>query len=1506
MKKITALGLASLLGLSAVAAAPQVATKLSRHDAEKTAHEALGKKVKGMPTIRNKQMKESGLELQRSIKRLRVNALPGSRKAPAKISAESKNLYGFLSYYEGDYENYERLGYCSINPESGEFTNVVPLEFTATAVGEKDGKLYVNCYESFWGYIMGAYNIVYDLESGDPIEYEEIDIDSDFNHLFVAAGFDAEAGVFYGTTFSDDDTRHFTTYDVDTKEYAYYDDTVSSEAYAYNQETGDVVGIKTYSDGSTYLLKYDKATGEATPITEVAYTTDYPGGLCYSPEDGGYIWNPNSDDWSQLVLVTESGAVTEICDLEGYAEFTVLVNTDSSKADPNAPCKPEIESIDFAGADLSGKIVVTMPSQLEGGDAISGEVSYTLYCDKEEMMSGSAAAGATVTLDVTVGQGMHSFSVACAVGDVVGREASKSAYVGNDTPCAPKDVKLDAANVSWEAVTEGIHGGYVEAAAVTYTVSLNGEVIAKDITETSCPTGLPESVELDLYVASVVASCNELTSAAGYSNDLVYGDPLTMPVSIKPTEKESKLFTIIDTNEDGSKWSYYIGGSLEESFRYNYNGNNDGDDWLILPAIEFESADVLYSFEMMTCSQSTNYIESLEVCIGKAPAADAMTKTIIEPTDIDFTAPQPMDAYFNIDEPGTYYIGVHAISAADAYYLYAADFKVENTGILASGPAAAADIMTAAAPQGELKATVTATLPTKSIDGADLADGVKVTLKVSSEVGEASVEGNAGETVSVDVATVQGNNRLRVQTAVGEALGMIEYVTVFTGVEAPGALTNMKAVSSADNLSAKVTWEAPTVGINGGYVDPAGITYYTCQNTIFGWQLYEELGTDVYEYEISVPAGSPQANQTVAIVGINESGAGLISSVSIPLGQLYELPVKETFTNNRLTYSPVTISGGNSMEWNLGNPGVLFGEEFANESGNAVYGIGFEAETASIAFPRFNAAGTERMALDFSIYCGDIEDVILKVSGYDVEPQEAFRLSATEHGDGYQNFSVLLPEAVQDIPWASFEFETVLGTYGGTFILESYRLRELIDNDLAVASLAAPSSTSIGAAIDVIANIENQGLNASDYKGGTFFLVGPNGTVIDAKAIEADKTLQPGETVQASAQFDIIAECLGNCSLRFVLSSFDDNQANNEMSAALTVTRGQAVVVTDLEGAWNEEGSAIDLSWTAAEYNPGFESFENNTPFVISSDMIGEFINVDRDGKDTYCWSGAANIPELDDMAFKAGAFNVINADVLNEYFDGGIEAPDGEQCLLAFCPADGSAADDWLISPEVVAGSKFSFFAEPLTLEYGPEEIEICYSTGSVDPDDFKVLEAVTVDVDQWTEYEFQLPEDAVRFAIHYISEDIFGLKIDAISYLPKDADAITGYDVYRAEIGKDAEKIGHTEDCSYTDATVDGSVSYSYYVVPTLASGADGEKSNVVIIGGTTGIDNLKAVRSIVAGRGEIVLKGYAGQNICISNVAGQAITHDAASDIDRVSVPAGVYLVKTSDRVVKIIVK
>ena len=51
-------------------------------------------------------------------------------------------------------------------------------------------------------------------------------------------------------------------------------------------------------------------------------------------------------------------------------------------------------------------------------------------------------------------------------------------------------------------------------------------------------------------------------------------------------------------------------------------------------------------------------------------------------------------------------------------------------------------------------------------------------------------------------------------------------------------------------------------------------------------------------------------------------------------------------------------------------------------------------------------------------------------------------------------------------------------------------------------------------------------------------------------------------------------------------------------------------------------------------------------------------------------------------------AFQVMNASAENG-IDLDLKAHSGDQYLLAVCPDDGSAADDWLISPEVAGGSK-------------------------------------------------------------------------------------------------------------------------------------------------------------------------------------------------------------------------
>ncbi len=74
-------------------------------------------------------------------------------------------------------------------------------------------------------------------------------------------------------------------------------------------------------------------------------------------------------------------------------------------------------------------------------------------------------------------------------------------------------------------------------------------------------------------------------------------EPLTPPCS-ETFADESFLesYTIIDSNQDGTKWEPYLG-----SAQISYNSELDMDDWLITPALNLEGGKMYsFSIEIMT------------------------------------------------------------------------------------------------------------------------------------------------------------------------------------------------------------------------------------------------------------------------------------------------------------------------------------------------------------------------------------------------------------------------------------------------------------------------------------------------------------------------------------------------------------------------------------------------------------------------------------------------------------------------------------------------------------------------------------------------------------------------------------------------------------------------------------------------------------------------------------------------------------------------------------------
>ena len=349
------------------------------------------------------------------------------------------------------------------------------------------------------------------------------------------------------------------------------------------------------------------------------------------------------------------------------------------------------------------------------------------------------------------------------------------------------------------------------------------------------------------------------------------------------------------------------------------------------------------------------------------------------------------------------------------------------------------------------------------------------------------------------------------------------------------------------------------------------------------------------------------------------------------------------------------------------------------------------------------------------------------------------------------------------------------------------------------------------------------------------------------------------------------------------------NDSNNSKSKTISVERGNAVVVTDLNARLDAEGN-VELYWTEPELKSGFESFEDYAAWSYGP-SIGDFKCVDVDGYHQYSIAGLP-IPDVESPK----AFQVYDISSFGDAYVDVFPASDGKKYIAAFCPyePDGNIApaDDWLISPELKPGSTFSFDMDIFTESYGEEGVEILTSNSTDNIDNFIILDTIKKGTTGWETFTYTLPEDAKYIALRYISKDIFGIMIDNINYTNVYGDAtISGYDIYRNNelIAENATVHGVYVDTTVTEPNAD----YTYNVVP-LYNGNRGLMSNSVTIN-PSGIGNIFIENMIYGSKGEIIINGFANKAINILSVDGKRIaTVKENNNNIRFNVQPGIYIV------------
>lgn len=959
-------------------------------------------------------------------------------KAPQKVMANGDNIYGFLIYSTDEEAPVGVYEFATTEQPKflWEYAGGSPSGF-----GYSNGQIHGYSISSFWGILLGISYESYDATTGEVVAFEEQDL-SQNNSYFQSVTCDAEEEMMYGygRYGAEGELVYMAAPMSDPFNYTVVKsiDPASGElcmSLTYNAYDDQIYGVNLNYE---FVRINDNGDQEVLMQLDVPDGATYLTGLAYDPISSLFYWNINRKDESAAMATIDlkNKKLNVYQELANGEEYLSLFTTDV-KINPNKPNRPFLgeDPVHFYKNSLTGYVKFVLPTEMRDGKSLEGSVDYITFIDGVQYSSASAAPGDTVRANFKVaGNGMYTFGLAAVVDGVQSTMARATTYVGNDTPLAPVDVVLNDTIVTWKKVTEGVHGGYVDKRAVKYAVSINGQELG-ETTDTCYKVSLPADKELTSYVASVVAKCNGMSSEPGYSNGIAVGLGLTLPQYLIPTAEEFALGTVLDANGDGTGWMLSDEGCIETDFSAP---GERMDDWYFLPKMNFPDTEKFYSFSCEVRSKSATYPdEYVEVLLCN----EASPRGVVMPAIVDEFSPeaeyQTVSGDFRVRQAGDYYIAIHCTSDGDQLGVMARNFSVNDFNITLDSPAAVEDFTAVPAAGGDLKATVSFTMPTMTLGEKELDADATLTAIIKGGVAEVTLTGKPGESMTADVDVERGENTLTLVVSNGEFNSPTVSTSFRSGYDVPSPVSGLEGSVSEDMLSMNLTWDAVTTGYisdddpTGGVIDPADVTYYIVTPGASGWQPI--ASTTETSYTVSVEAGTPQQFAQFGVIAVNSEGEGdLWEAVYGVLGVPVALPVAEDFNDQAIApdWTLLTLAGDPSYK--------LY---YMDEAGTAI-GLGitpsglYSREAAQIMTPKFSTKGSSAVTISVK-YSGDYQLPLTSIiaDSYGVDALEIGEISNNE--PGIQTASFQLPASLLGKDWVGLNILTEFVDGEGAFLVES-------------------------------------------------------------------------------------------------------------------------------------------------------------------------------------------------------------------------------------------------------------------------------------------------------------------------------------------------------------------------------------------------------------------------------------------------------------------------------------
>ena len=1092
-------------------------------------------------------------------------------------------------------------------------------------------------------------------------------------------------------------------------------------------------------------------------------------------------------------------------------------------------------------------------------------------------------------------------------------------------------------------------GWWYDPQKVSFDIFRNGELVAQnykgtnyiDAIEQSELTGYKYSV--DMYYDGVIKAYHLTTE----SNVVAIGQPKEVPFE----------YNIDDWN----LWTKIHSTNLPRTFSWDSNATGIStsiaptrqDAWIFTPPINFEKGVYRISFDYRDGVSIKDFLTNpiIYAYFNQEPSFDGNQRI-----QINGLGNSHYESFITANESLVGYCGFNVLFNQDfngysKEYINIQNFKIEKYTSLSS-PDHVENLKAQQVEEGSHNIKITFVTPNTDVAHNPITNLTKVEVyRSDTTLVQSFVAPDVNQELSfVDTNTEHGWIAYKVVAWNEAGKGFPAVAKVWAGYDTPQNCHGVKL--QYENGKGTLSWDAvDPIGINGY---PVGDVTYKIMQPHYNSsnQLVYDIWTDTiksthYTFEMNPEEGAPRTI-SIYVSAVNKDGVPAkyyVSNSNIFMaGNKKELPVLESISSDG-QLSDIYMTTYESprpkvyYSWSLSDK-----KGFDNKPGRLdCTHYGSESIIAELVSQNINLGEAQNPVLSFYLKNNNpggkkAQLTVYCVKGYAYNEGHEFYLGDTidietlDDGE-WHLFEFPMNQLVgEDVIWLSFVVNNV-NNNSVSLSLDDIHIWDKKDRDLVVSLDFAPTDIAAGETRDIEFSVSNYGYNSVKetdyavkvYRDGEYFMSLPS-VALAPYDIAPFSMAVLGQPFVDKNEYRIVAEW-----------KHDQNPDNNAIDVSIDFLQSSLPKPLNLVGA--EQNGKSSLQWEEPQLSGTFDwhvidGSENYGDYNfggisegVNGGKLGEWTVINGNGWYWTCKMPTGLLP----MAWAS-----INPDSLPDSWMRNYDLTPfkGERIFYSgtVWPDEWNElpinTSHWLISPRLNGKAQTIRFWAKSSGNATGHPFWVGYTTDDSDPllSDSGLLyhgHEEWVGDTKWTQFSFEVPEGAIRFAIEHTKDGLTeggwcqsGLCIDDIEFTVEgDANKlkVQDYNVYR-----DNKVIATgVTDTHYVDVLPKPGV-YTYRVSANYAEAGESALSNEVelfILNPTGPDDPYNALEDLTAD-GQVTVRPISGgievcnasdQQVSVYNVAGQLMARVTAhSDVETIALAPGIYLVTAGNRVGKILVK